>query len=159
MVQTSPEIPQDFAELLAEFDAARVRYLVIGGYAVGYHDRPRTTKDLDLLLDASPDNVSRACDALARFGAPTRVITDLRSAARNEIVWLGNPPLRIDLLQEAPGVEFQGAWERRASDEWQGTPVQIISREDLIVAKRAAGREQDMIDAQNLERSRRPVPR
>src|SRR6186713_128741 len=104
MEKKKPQLPPDFADLLTAFAAAEVRYLIIGGYAVGYHDRPRTTKDLDVLLDADPENVRRACDALLTFGAPASVVSQLRTSADDEIVWMGIPPLRIDLLKNAPGV-------------------------------------------------------
>jgi hypothetical protein len=145
----------DFVDLLAEFAAAEVRYLVIGGYAVGFHDRPRTTKDLDVLLDPSAENVERAAAALARFGAPPSVVEDLRQAAADEIVWMGRPPVRIDLLKEAPGISFRSAYERRVTASWGGIDVEIVSLDDLISAKRAAGRDQDQLDVKNLERVRR----
>ncbi len=154
MAHQTPDLPADFVELLAAFDRAEVRYLVIGGYAVGYHDRPRTTKDLDLLLDPAPDNVRRACDALAEFGAPPDVVQDLAAAGADEIVWFGRPPLRVDFLKQASGVDFPDAWSRRVSDHWNGVPVSIVSRDDLVRAKRAAGREQDLLDARNLDRAR-----
>lgn len=147
-------LPTDFVDLLAEFGNADVRYLIIGGYAVGFHDRPRTTKDLDVLLDAEPANVERAAQALVAFGAPESVASDLVSATMDEIVWFGTPPARIDLLKSAPGVEFGPAYERRIEQDWSGAIARIISLEDLIVSKRAAARDQDLVDAKNLERSR-----
>jgi len=156
MDKKKPQLPADFAELLAAFAAADVRYLVVGGYAVGYHDRPRTTKDLDLLVDSAADNIERTCGALREFGAPPSVIADLASASEDEIVWMGTPPLRVDFLKHAPGVEFAASWPRRVVDDWNGVQVSIISFDDLLKAKLAAGREQDLIDARNLERARAP---
>jgi len=154
MADKKPNLPSDFAELLAAFADADVRYLIIGGYAVGYHDRPRTTKDLELLLDPAPENLQRTCDALKHFGAPASVIADLVAAKDDEIVWMGIPPLRVDFLRQAAGVSFRDAWARRVIDEWNGVRVSIIAFDDLVEAKRAAGREQDLIDARNLERAR-----
>jgi hypothetical protein len=79
-------------DLLAAFADADVRYLIIGGYAVGFHDRPRATKDLDLLLADDPDNVERACRALAAFGAAPATIDALRHSQKDEVVWFGVPP-------------------------------------------------------------------
>jgi hypothetical protein len=146
------DLPQDFVDLLVAFAAAEVRYLVIGGYAVGVHDRPRTTKDLDLLLDASPDNLQKVCGALAEFGAPESVLSDLMSATPDEIVWWGVPPLRLDFLQYAPGIDFESAYERRESVLLGGVSADVISLPDLIAAKRASGRDQDLVDAKRLER-------
>src|SRR5512139_3999184 len=117
------KLPRDFVELLAEFAAASVRYLVVGGYAVGFHDRPRTTKDLDLLLDPSEVNVERVAASLARFGAPSAVIDELLRASPDEIVWLGRAPIRVDLLKSIPGVDFARAYRRRVQCEWDGVPV------------------------------------
>lgn len=133
MAKTRPNLSADFVDLLAAFAGADVRYLVIGGYAVGYHDRPRTTKDLDLLLDPDPANVERACDALRTFGAPDTVIADLAAANDEEIVWMGVPPLRVDFLKRARGIDFPEAWSRRVSVEWSGARVFLISRDDLVV--------------------------
>jgi len=124
------------------------------GYAVGYHDRPRTTKDLDILLDSSAENIQRVSAAVTRFGAPTSVVSDVISASSDEIVWMGNPPLRVDFLKTAPAVDFAEAWSRRVMDDWSGTQVQVIGLDDLIEAKRAAGRPQDLVDLRNLERAR-----
>ncbi len=148
------KLPPDFADLLAEFERADVRYLVIGGYAVAFHDRPRTTKDLDVLLDPEPTNVERAARALTEFGAPESVARDLIAAAPDEIVWFGTPPARVDLLKSAPGVDFGAAYARRVEQRWAGATASIISLEDLIASKRAAGRDRDVLDAKNLERAR-----
>ena len=147
-------LPQDFAELLAEFASADVRYLIIGGYAVGFHDRPRTTKDIDLLLDSSEENLRRVTVGLQRFGAPRSVVDDIVRASLDEIVWLGTPPVRVDLLKSAPGVDFEEAYSRRQQSEFMGVSVSIISLEDLIASKRAADRDQDRLDVANLERVR-----
>ncbi len=153
MKPQQPNLPPDFADLLSAFGVADVRYLVIGGYAVGFHDRPRTTKDLDILLDPAPENVRRACDALIEFGAHLDIAEHLYAAVADEVVWMGHPPVRVDFLKDAPGVDFAEAWSRRAISEWSGVTVHVIGRGDLIRAKRASGREQDLIDARNLERA------
>lgn len=149
-----PILPNDFLDLLAEFESANVRYMIIGGYAVGFHDRPRTTKDLDVLLDDTADNIAAACSALRHFGAPESIVTALATSQSDEIVWLGNPPLRIDLLQSLPGVIFADAYPRRIREYYDETCVDIIGMDDLIESKRAAGRPQDQVDAKHLMRAR-----
>jgi hypothetical protein len=158
MEQHGPNLPLDFVDLLAAFGRADVRYLIIGGYAVGYHDRPRTTKDLDLLLDPAPENIRRACRALLEFGAHNDIAAHLEAAVEDEVVWMGHPPIRVDFLKDAPGVSFPDAWTRRVSTTWSGVPVTVISRDDLIRSKRASGREQDLIDARSLERTAQRDP-
>jgi hypothetical protein len=146
------QMPQDFVDLLAAFAQAQVRYLVVGGYAVGVHDVPRFTKDIDLLIEPTAENVARCAQALQAFGAPAGVVQSMCDAGRDDVVWLGHAPLRIDLLQWIPGVAFAQAWERKTRVEWSGTPVWVIGLDDLIAAKVAAGRPQDKVDAQALRK-------
>lgn len=142
---------QDFKDLLSAFASEQVSYLLIGGYAVSYHDRPRYTKDLDLWIDSSHENLRKVYRALASFGAPSRVLRDLEQIKPDEVLWMGNPPVRVDILQTVAGVEYRAAYQRRSEVEWHGVPVSIIGRADLIASKKAAGRPQDMLDAENLE--------
>jgi len=148
------ELHPDFRDLLAEFAQEDVKFMVIGGYAVGHHDRPRYTKDIDLWLESGADNVASAVRALLAFGAPEPVANALQSARKDEIVWIGTPPLRVDFLQEIPGVQFRDAWKRRVVVTWGDQVVPVISLDDLITAKRAAAREQDLTDVRNLEQVR-----
>jgi hypothetical protein len=103
------ELPRDLIELLAEFAGARVDYLLVGGQAVGLHGIPRFTKDADLWLRDDADNIARAQQALAAFGAPAATIEGLASAANLDVVWMGHPPARIDLMKNVPGGDFEGA--------------------------------------------------
>ena len=146
-------LPPDLVEMLSAFAASGVRYLVIGGHAVSLHARPRTTKDLDLWLDAAPENVGRACAALLRFGVPSGIVADLQAARPDEIVWMGRIPARIDFLQTVPGLEFEPCWQRRVTADVAGVPVQFIGRDDLVVNKRIVGRPQDRRDVRALERA------
>jgi len=146
-------LPPDWVEMLSVFAESAVRYLVIGGHAVSLHARPRTTKDLDLWLDAERENIARACAALVRFGVPPDLVKDLRTARKDEIVWMGRIPARVDFLQQVPGVVFADAWERRVIADIAGLSVPFIGREDLLMNKRAAGRPQDLRDVRAIERA------
>ena len=146
-------LPRDLVEMLSAFADAGVRYLVIGGHAVSLHARPRTTKDLDLWLDAAPENVGRACAALLRFGVPEEIVENLRTARPDEIVWMGRVPARVDFLQTVPGLEFQAAWARRVTADVAGVLVPFVGRDDLVVNKRIVGRPQDLRDVRALERA------
>jgi predicted nucleotidyltransferase len=148
---STPTLPADFVDLLTEFADADVRYLVIGGYAVGFHHRPRATKDLDLLVESTPENVERTCRALSAFGAPPDVVEAFQRAGPEEIVWFGAPPLRVDLLKSAGPVPFSAAYERRATFTSATIDVPIVALEDLIAMKRAAARDQDRVDVRRLE--------
>jgi hypothetical protein len=149
---STPQLPQDFVDLLAAFAAADVRFLVVGGYAVGFHDRPRATKDLDLLLADDPDNIERACRALEEFGAAPSIVESLRRSANDEVVWFGVPPARVDLMRSLPGIDFETAFARRALMEADELTLPIVSLDDLIAMKRAADRDQDRADVRRLER-------
>jgi hypothetical protein len=146
-------LPPDLVEMLSAFGDTGVHYLVIGGHAVSLHARPRSTKDLDIWLDAAPENIERACAALIRFGVPLDIVAELRAARPDEIVWMGRVPARIDFMQTLLGVEFSAAWSRRVTADIAGVPVSFISRDDLLVNKRAVGRPQDRRDARALERA------
>lgn len=149
-----PDLPPDFRELLEEFDRAKVEAVVVGGYAVAFHARPRATKDIDLVLEGTAANLGRAAEALTRFGAPANVVHAVRSMKPSEVVFLGQPPLRVDMLLAIDGVSNEGLFQRAVPAELDGVAVQVISLDDLITNKRAAGRPQDLIDATVLERIR-----
>jgi hypothetical protein len=144
------EIPQDLISLFSEFAAGGVRYLIVGGHAVAAHGRPRSTKDVDIWLESTPANIARACDALSRFGVPGQIVDALRHASADEIVWLGRAPLRIDLLQSLPALEFAKAWPRRLIVSLGAVDVCVVGKEDLIANKLAVGRPQDRRDARAL---------
>lgn len=146
-------LPRDLVEMLLAFARHQVRTLVVGGHAVSLHAKPRTTKDLDLWLAPDRDNIERACLALTEFGIPASLVTQLRSAAPDEIVWMGRVPARVDFLQSIPGVSFEEAWPNRVSIELEGESIAFIGKADLIANKRATGRPQDLHDVRVLERT------
>jgi hypothetical protein len=147
------ELHPDFSDLLLELANAKVRYLVIGGYAVSFHARPRYTKDIDIWIGKDSENREHAAQALLNFGAPQSIVHQLRTAQSDDIVWIGLAPLRVDFLQEVPGVDFQDSYSRRIESTWNSVSVSIISKEDLIKAKAAAGRPQDLLDIDALQKS------
>jgi predicted nucleotidyltransferase len=145
------KVHQDFKDLLSGFANEKVSYLLIGGYAVSYYGRPRFTKDLDIWIANESANLEKVYFALAKFGAPRHILDDLAGLAPDEILFMGNPPVRIDFLQQVKGLEYETAYGRRNVVQWQEVPVSLVSLEDLITSKRAAGRPQDLVDAQMLE--------
>jgi predicted nucleotidyltransferase len=149
------DLHPDLIDLLTEFGNFGVEYLVVGGWAVGVHAEPRYTKDLDLFIGPSPENLERVATALGRFGAPAGLIDEVRTMASDEFVFFGVPPARVDLLREIPGVAFEQAWARRKTVRWQGVDVHVLGFDDLVNAKRAAGRPKDREDLRLLERFRR----
>jgi hypothetical protein len=145
----------DFKELFALFDKHRVRYLVVGGYAVMLYTEPRYTKDIDVVVGMAPEESDRAVDALEEFGFPMSPDQRLRFKAPNSMVVLGNPPHRIDILNSVSGLSFDEAFERRNVVTVDDGQIPFISLEDLISAKVAAGRPQDRLDLKKLRRLRK----
>jgi len=150
------KVPRDFVEMLAAFAVAGVRYMIVGGYAVSLHARPRTTKDIDVWLASDRENIAKACAALRAFGAPHDIVEALRTATTTEIVWMGQVPLRVDFLQSVDGVTFGPAWSRRVDVKVDGVPTHVIGKTDLIANKKAAGRPRDKQDVRALERAKKP---
>ena len=137
-------------------NAHRVKYLVIGAYAVAIHAQPRATRDLDILVKADPENAMAVFEALAEFGAPLKGLTPADFAEPGPFFRMGREPVGVDILTAIPGVEFDTAWSRRVEevfDEETNLRASFISREDLLAAKRAAGRRQDLADVEAIEKA------
>ena len=146
----------EFKELLSVLNAHRVKYLVIGAYAVSIHAQPRATKDLDILVKADAENAERVFSALAQFGAPLEGLTPADFAEPGPFFRMGREPVGVDILTTIPGVEFDEAWPRRIEDVVDpagGLKASFISREDLIAAKLAAGRPQDLADVYAIRKA------
>jgi len=146
------DLPSDLIDLLAVFADSEVEYLLVGGQALALHGLPRFTMDADLWLRDTADNLSRVESALRTFGAPPAVISALPGAAALDVVWMGMPPTRIDLMKGVPGGDFERAWTTRETRSVRGTVVQLVSRDELVQLKLASGRPQDLVDAEKLQR-------
>ena len=147
------ELFDDFRDILVELHKAGARFVVLGGHAVAFHGHPRATKDLDVLVEADPDNAKRVYAALAAFGAPLSVfevnVEDF--ASYDGVLQLGVPPRRIDIINRADGITFAEAVEDGESFELDGCSIPVIGRAALIKNKRAAGRPQDIADVKALD--------
>jgi hypothetical protein len=122
---------RDFEDVLILLARQRVRYLIIGGLAFIYHAKPRFTKDIDLWIDPAALNIHRANRALTEFGSPLL----LDCGAVDEIVQIGLPPNRIDLLQQVAGVRFATAWAKRIRGRYGRAPANWIDLDSLIRIK------------------------
>ncbi|MBI1368454.1 MAG: hypothetical protein GC162_07340 [Planctomycetes bacterium] len=145
----------EFRDVLSEFIAGGVEFLVVGAHAMAAHRLPRYTHDLDIWIRSTPENAPRAWQALARFGAP---LNDLQITVEDfchptNVVQVGIPPGRVDVICSITGVQFDEAWPDRLEVEIDGLTLPIISREHLIRNKRSTGRKKDMIDVEMLEDS------
>lgn len=127
-----------------------VRYLVIGGIAALLHGVPRATFDLEILIEATPENARRLLAALLDAGLATADLTNPEELLANEIT-VFNDRVRIDVQTATPGLDFDQAWRRRESMTYQDQTLYVVSREDLVSSKRAAGRPTDLEDVRVLE--------
>lgn len=141
----------DFKEFIESLNSNDVRYLVIGGYAMALHGKPRYTKDLDVLLDCTVENASRVLKALSDFGFASLGLTAEDFTAPNQLIQLGYPPNRIDLLTSADGIDFKSSYMCKMARSIDGIEVSFISIPNLIANKRATGRLQDLADIETLE--------
>lgn len=140
----------DFVDLLRAFAAAEVRFLVVGAYALALHGRPRATGDLDIWVDASPQNAPRVMRALAAFGAPLLDVSEADFAREGIVYQIGLPPGRIDILTQLTGLAFDDAWPDRVRGPFGELEVDFIGREAFIRNKKATGRIRDLGDIENL---------
>ena len=137
-------------DVFASFQKHEVRYIVIGGIASVLYGVPRATFDLDILIDATPENTQRLLDALLEAGMGTASLTNVNEILSNEIT-IFKDHVRIDVQTSTPGLSFQDAWAHRNKLEYQGQQFYVASREDLIASKKAAGRAVDLDDVRLLE--------
>ncbi len=146
---------RDFRDLLQCLNEAGARYLIVGAYAVIYHTEPRYTKDLDIWVEATPENAAKVWRALADFGAPLGEVSVEDLSNPDMIYQIGVEPNRIDIIMDMKGLLFDEAWKNRVPHAYEEQAISILSLENIIQAKRAAGRPQDLVDLEALELKRK----
>jgi predicted nucleotidyltransferase len=144
------KINSDFKDLLRLFVDESVRFLVVGGYAVIKYTEPYYTKDLDIWIEASPENAKRALRALTRFGAPTGGVTLEELTDPDLIYQIGIEPVRIDVMAAVPGLTFASAWKNRTVADFDSVTVPVLSLDDALASKQAAGRPKDLLQVEQL---------
>ena len=144
-------LSRDFREFIELLNANRVKYLVVGGYAVACHGYPRYTKDLDVWIELSPDNAHKMIIALEQFGFGSLGLKAEDFLEEDQIIQLGYPPNRIDILTTLKDLSFEDCYNSKVKVEMRGLQVDFIDVENLKKNKRATGRFQDLADAENLE--------
>jgi hypothetical protein len=146
------QLPPDFKEFLQLLNSRQVEYLLVGGYAVGYHGYPRATADMDIWIAINPENARRVSDTIREF-----FDTDIAEAPpdlflqENKIARMGVPPFRIEILTTISGVNFSDCYAARVIGDIDGIPVNIIGLQHLKVNKKASGRLQDLNDLEHLK--------
>ena len=144
----------DYKDMLQVLLDNGVKFLLVGAYAMGAHGYPRATGDIDIWVEASPDNSERVYRALAQFGAPLHEVDEATFVKTDVVFQIGVAPRRIDIMSSASGVQFDEAYRHRQVVEIEGLSIPILSYDDLIRNKRATGRDKDRLDADKLERER-----
>jgi hypothetical protein len=144
---------RDFRDLLRALCDAEARFLVVGAYAVSYHAEPRATGDLDIWVEATPDNAARVHAALRAFGAPLAELSEQDLVSPDLVFQIGVPPRRIDIMSGITGVTFADAWDGRVEASYSGVRFPLIGRDALLKNKRALGRPKDILDVEMLTRS------
>ena len=143
-------LPPDFKEFLKLLNSRRVEYLVIGGYAVGYHGYPRATADLDIWIAVHPDNTRKVAEVIREFGFDVPDLSPELFQQGKKVVRMGVPPFRIEVLTSISGVDFEECYAARAVGVFDQVRVNLISLKHLKVNKKASGRPQDLADLEHL---------
>ena len=144
------DLNPDFSDMLRCLNAHHVEYLVVGSFALAMHGRPRVTGDIDILVHPSPDNARRVMLALAEFGMALPDLSESDFAQPGQIVQLGLPPVRIDLITSITGVSWEEAWRGRVSGEMGGHLTHFLGVREFIANKKATGRPKDLGDLDSL---------
>ena len=143
-------LPPDFKEFLKLLNAYKVRYLLIGGYAVGYHGYARATEDMDIWVAIHPDNARNLVSALEAFGFNQPDLKPELFLDKQKIIRMGVPPIRLEITTAISGVEFDECYNARIVDEVDGIEVNLIDLANLKKNKKASGRAKDLADLEKL---------
>lgn len=141
---------EEFFELLSQNEA---KYLLVGGYAYAIYASPRYTKDIDIFYSRNSENAEKMMDILKQFGFGALEIKEDDFLNEGQVIQLGMPPYRIDLLNKIEGVSFEDAWKNREISRYGDKKIYVISKKDLIKNKQATGRKQDQLDVENLKKA------
>ena len=144
------KVSKDFEEFFVSLNKNEVNYLVVGGYAYAIHAEPRFTKDLDIFIQREEKNASALLHALKEFGMDLEGLEESDFLIPEQVVQLGYPPFRIDLLTSISGVEFEDAWKNKVTGRYGDEQVYFIGKEDLIKNKKSSGRKSDLDDLDRL---------
>lgn len=144
------KVEKDFEELLELFNKNKVRYCIVGAYAVGFHVRPRYTKDMDILVEPNVNNAERVIKSLNKFGFGSLKLNKKDFSQKHKVVQLGYEPVRIDIITSIGGCGFKEVWKSRVSGTYGKEKVFFIGIEELIKNKKSSKRKQDKTDVDLL---------
>lgn len=142
---------QDFKDILSAFTAEKVKFMVVGGYAMAFHGFVRATGDIDLWIQCSDENANKVWNALQKFGAPLfdLEIEDLKTPGM--VFQIGLVPSRIDIITKIDGVDFDESWKEHKTVEIEGLNIPVIGKLQLLTNKKSTGRPKDRNDVLWLE--------
>lgn len=142
-------LPEDFKDFLSFLNKNNVKYLLLGGWAVGIYGHPRATADMDILIAIDDENLNNLQKAFYEFGAPT--VEKNLFKEKGNVFKMGRPPIKIEVINNASGINIDECYQRRNNVTIDGVEISLISKEDLIKNKKASGRAKDIADVENLE--------
>lgn len=145
-------VEKDFEELLKLFNKYKVRYCVIGAFALAFHAQPRYTKDLDILIDPTTKNGTKILKALHAFGFKSLNLSEDDFSQKDRFIQLGYEPLRVDLITSIQGLPFQQVWKNKSKGVYGKQKIYFIGLGDFITSKENANRKQDLADLDILKK-------
>ena len=144
------EVQPDFRELLALFNAHKVKYVIVGGYALAFYGAPRATGDIDILVQPSRANSARILAALDQFGFRSVGLKASDFEKPDHVIQLGVPPVRVDILTSLTGISWSAAYKSRVKGYYGDVAVFYLGRRQFLVNKRAVARKKDQADIEAL---------
>ena len=148
-------VSQDYEDLFSTLNAHKIKYLVVGAYAVAFYAQPRFTKDLDVWIPTVLNDRKQVYAALRSYGAPLRDLTPEHFAEPGIILQLGVAPVRVDIMTEVPGLNAQDAWKHRVRSRYGRAAIHVLGLSEMIKAKQVSGRPQDKLDLAKLQKQKR----
>lgn len=148
-------VSSDYRDLFKILNRYKVRYLLVGAYAVSYYTEPRFTKDLDIWIEPDKKNADRTYKALKRFGAPLKSVSPDDFTKKKLLYQIGVAPVRVDIMMDLAGLDFARAWRSRKRSRYADVTVNILGLRELITSKKRFKREQDKLDLKRLKRLKR----
>jgi hypothetical protein len=144
------QLPPDFKDFLRLLSEEKVEYLLVGGYAVGFHGYPRATKDMDVWVAVNPENAERLVRVFCRFGFSPKTISPAAFLNERKVIEMGIMPFRIDVIMSVSGLSFTECYAQRVKFLYEDINVNLINLEHLKINKRAVGRLRDLADVEEL---------
>jgi predicted nucleotidyltransferase len=145
-------LAQDFEDFIKLLNKHQVDYMIVGGYALAFHGKPRHTGDLDIWINISEENAERLILAIKEFGLASLGLTKSDFLQEGYVTQIGYPPLRIDILNTIDGVKFEDAYQNKLIVDVDGIQVKYIGLKDFIENKTASGRSQDITDLREIKK-------